>query len=985
MDELAAFAAQRAERLVTADREMRSLVATALASFGSDAWAAPIIEGAAVLWLEIFEREAPGAFADAQLKLFQTELDDALSKTADPGVPTPESAVDRITMWVGTFTVNNATYHAAAAGGYRQKQWVSMLDDAVRDTHRAVSGQIVAIGETFNVGGSKLHYPGEPVGDPANWINCRCLLRRTGNARVFDMAAPTQTAPAAPADGIREVTDASGVVDEGIEVAGLAVRALDTGRVLMLQRALDPEDPAGGKWEFPGGHIEPGETAYEAAVREWTEETGLTPPVEMSSAMWTANGMYQGFIVDVPLEYNLGDRAEGGNPDDPEGDEVEAIAWWTPTDLVDNPVVRDELASTLDDVFTALDAGNNPPNTAERFTQTVMEQYDATKGGTVTKNTTAVGATEAPVVDGGVEADVDQMVEIPFHGVAAPVGVRSGDGRQFGADPSAHDAVTHRELPLPMMYQKATSGDPHGGAVRVGRIDNIWVDEANLVQYTGFFNATPEAAQAIEGIIFGDTRSVSVDLGGLVLDRAASTPMDDFEARSSNTATDVFSLAEIAAITMVPVGAFSEAYIALGECDCAGAPQDHAELDGMGSLAASGILELLETAGIVDLTALDSDALEAYNAFDSTEGQRAWLLTEHPEAILASGQFAPGTKDGPGWITDPIPTARIRRYWTHGEGAAKIKWGVPGDFNRCRAQLAKYIQNPDWLAGACANMHKEALGVWPGGETGNERHEALIAAGSFSEPSFGLVAAGPLADLPRAWFENPQLEQVTLTTVTPEGRVYGHLAQWESCHIGVAGACTAPPASPSNYAFFHTGVLETDGGDVPVGHLTMGLGHIDIRASAAAATAHYDQSDAVVADVVVGEDAFGIWFSGALRPNLDDDKRREFRATGSLSGDWRKIGGQYELVGAVVVGVPGFPVPNLAIAASGGIQTALVAAGMVMRDAVDPVLEDKLGMVRATADEVIHLLDRRARVGALRDREAAIVRPARLARVQERL
>jgi len=53
--------------------------------------------------------------------------------------------------------------------------------------------------------------------------------------------------------------------------AGLAVRAADTGRILMLQRAHDPADPAAGLFEFPGGCLEPGETPMAAAVREWQE------------------------------------------------------------------------------------------------------------------------------------------------------------------------------------------------------------------------------------------------------------------------------------------------------------------------------------------------------------------------------------------------------------------------------------------------------------------------------------------------------------------------------------------------------------------------------------------------------------------------------------------------------------------------------------------------------------------------------------------
>lgn len=45
------------------------------------------------------------------------------------------------------------------------------------------------------------------------------------------------------------------------------------GRFLIGQR---PEGvPLAGLWEFPGGKIEPGETAEQAAVRECREETGL--------------------------------------------------------------------------------------------------------------------------------------------------------------------------------------------------------------------------------------------------------------------------------------------------------------------------------------------------------------------------------------------------------------------------------------------------------------------------------------------------------------------------------------------------------------------------------------------------------------------------------------------------------------------------------------------------------------------------------------
>lgn len=55
----------------------------------------------------------------------------------------------------------------------------------------------------------------------------------------------------------------------------------------------------------------------------------------------------------------------------------------------------------------------------------------------------------------------------------------------------------------------------------------------------------------------------------------------------------------------------------------------------------------------------------------------------------------------------------LRRYWVHGEGAAKIAWGTPGDFTRCVRLVGEHM-DPERAKGYCANRHKDATGMWPG-------------------------------------------------------------------------------------------------------------------------------------------------------------------------------------------------------------------------------------------------------------------------------
>lgn len=202
-------------------------------------------------------------------------------------------------------------------------------------------------------------------------------------------------------------------------------------------------------------------------------------------------------------------------------------------------------------------------------------------------------------------------------------------------------------------------------------------------------------------------------------------------------------------------------------------------------------------------------------------------------------------------------------------------------------------------------------------------------ASSAGTSALSLTASGgPLAP-PAAWFEDPQLSEPTALQITSEGRVYGHLAVWDACHIAHPQECVSPPSSPSGYAYFHTGALLTaEGTEVAIGHLTMDTGHAADQDTAMAALAHYDNSGTVGADIRVGEDAHGIWVAGGVRPGVSDEKLRSLRAA-PISGDWRRLQGSLELVAALAVNVPGFAVPRPHGRRQNGNTVALVASGMV--------------------------------------------------------
>jgi hypothetical protein len=259
-------------------------------------------------------------------------------------------------------------------------------------------------------------------------------------------------------------------------------------------------------------------------------------------------------------------------------------------------------------------------------------------------------------------------------------------------------------------------------------------------------------------------------------------------------------------------------------------------------------------------------------------------------------------------------------------------------------------------------------------QSGGDQEEEVIQDGVYVEgvnplDASALVACGIVAGAipvhpPKEWFDNPGLNKPTALTVTDEGKVFGHIAAWHVDHIGMSFG-TRPPRSKSNYAYFHTGVVRTEESvDVPVGQLTLAGGHASLEASASEAVRHYDDTASAIADVHAGEDAYGIWVSGALRPGTTPEQIRSLRAS-APSGDWRPIKGSLELVAVCQVNVPGFPIARARVAS--GQVMALVAAGanVLAQLKHDPLRELNERIDKLEAPMVAAAQDAKSRIEAV--------------------
>lgn len=548
------------------------------------------------------------------------------------------------------------------------------------------------------------------------------------------------------------------------------------------------------------------------------------------------------------------------------------------------PLVFDKIRVAFGENVTDIPLGYASTTTMSLNTGVRAMEEDDTQ--TVTLDTSSEAATGDPGaigntnLPGTVPAVPPSFAsEAAWEGILVVEGVPTGDGRQF-----APGSLTWATPPLPLQWAEQQLGE-HMGAVITGRIDEVWRDPANsaIIRGRGVFD-TGSTAGAEAFRMVGDQflNGVSVDVDSVKdSDVEFVFPPSD-EGDASELADDPIAMlfGEAPELMIFHAGRIR------------GATQ-------------------------VALPAFVEAQIQLVSGSDMMDAPKASGTGKGPDSMMAAGgQYA------------MIVNQRVPHHNAAGQldiGAAALQVGRLLTDAKLGLDMAQRRAAYEHLS---AHLREHGLTPQP------------FDIGAFSDELKALVAgANVITDAPAPpieWFTDPQFTEPTPFTVTNDGHVFGHAALWGTCHSGFQDACVTPPREGDQVYYRLGDVITAEGIHVAVGHITMGTGHANMYGlTAQQAMEHYDNTGTVVADVASGEDRYGIWVAGAIRPGVSAAKIAELRAA-KLSGDWRRLGGRLRLIAMLAVNVPGFAVPRLGTRMAQGKQLALVASG-ILPDSVLPL------------------------------------------------
>ncbi len=153
-------------------------------------------------------------------------------------------------------------------------------------------------------------------------------------------------------------------------------------------------------------------------------------------------------------------------------------------------------------------------------------------------------------------------------------------------------------------------------------------------------------------------------------------------------------------------------------------------------------------------------------------------------------------------------------------------------------------------------------------------------------------------------FHIPESDTPQKIVIDPDGRVYGHLGLWGTCHDGYGDACMLIPQPTDNYASFNKSGPLTERGQVETGPIFAFGGHRSAK-SAKTIEEAYGGIENAWCDVRVTVGRLGPWVSGLVRPGVSEETIYAARAS-RISGHW--VNGKLKAI--VSVNAEGYEVPG---------------------------------------------------------------------------
>jgi hypothetical protein len=864
------FAAERKKILADADARLRPHVAEALGRVGLPSWELQIVDAA----LDVFDEtaraevDAWNQVLDDMRDMFAKELGDSLAKTTR--AQNRDAQADTITRWVSTMA-HNAAMEAATTSDTNANvglEWVTMGDSEVRSPHKEANGQTVPTGQEFEVGGEKMLYPGQPVGDPSNWINCRCVARPS--MLDGDLSSNTLTASAAP-----------GLTKDGSPPKCKYCEAPATQYVLHSEGM-----------------------AFVPACDEHIDQA------KADAAATMPDGEPDPGNIDKVGTYSLAATPEAGGDVSRENEDEDG--GYTTCVIVALPAADDPISAASSEAdgahATLLFLGD-----AAALDE---EQLKAAVSGFVTEGEVGI-ITEQ--VNGRAVLGKD-AADVVLFDAANLVFIRDGLIQNSPYLSDAYNSVEQFPTWLPHVTlgypETPVAGEYSGEAITFDRLA-VWFGESRTEYPLGGSIVPAEEpkkeiihpedggfTQEIVDAIFANTPEG--DLPVAKKEPAEAAPAAEAPAAPAPGGSDLRPWHGVLAPEAAPSGdkrQFAERALTTRDLPLPLKAMFTDDEGHKGSVVVGRIDEVFRDGGLIKAKGVWDNSPEAEKAAGMID-RKMWRGVS-VDLDAAEGEVVQATEEG-GHESIEFSKGRI---------SSATLCAIP-------AFAEAFVRNGTWEDFANEPMPTGAMVEipdWPGAEVA---------------PALSLVASAAPA-ISADYFRNPMLTEPTAVTRGEDGLIFGHLGVWDACHVAYE-VCTTVPPSQTDYAYFLTGQVFTDAGPVAVGQLTVGGGHADMKLGVRAAIAHYDNVSSAVADITVGEDEFGVWFSGRIRPWATEKQIHELFAAGP-SGDWRGVRyrgkDSMELIAAHAVNVPGFPVPRVRFAVEGTRQVSLVAAGIVARDA----------------------------------------------------